>query len=378
MGERAEVVWNIQALRSLAALMVVVYHAGAMVRASLGHVPEFQFLEMGVDIFFVISGFIMVQSNIGRDRSPVEFWWLRLIRIAPTAWLGTTAMIAVFLMGFRPAGLNGFDLGDVIGSYAFLPVQRADGVDAPIVVPAWTLTYEMFFYLIFGCGLLLKSMRATLVFVAIVLGALVAAGALLDIRSFALDFYTRPILLEFLAGCGLGLWFTRAPVRALWKPWVAAALVAVGLGIPALIESSSWMWRDMTGVSRAGILGPSAFLVVFGALMLERSGVRAKSPAVAMLGDTSYALYIFHMLVAHAATTAVAPYLQPWRDEPWAVSALLVTLVVVSLAASIPVFYLFERPVTGWLRRLGRGPARASRNPVAIPPRPAAVSDTRG
>lgn len=338
-------------------MMVVIYHMGAMVRGStIGYMRDFHFLEMGVDIFFVISGFIMVQSNLGRDRSPLSFWWLRLVRIAPTAWLATTAMIVVFVLGFRPAGLQAFDAGDVIGSYTFLPVQRADGVESPIVTPAWTLVYEMFFYLIFGAGLLLKPMRATLIFVTVVLGALVVGGALVDFDLYALEFYTRPILIEFLAGCGLGVWFSREPVRAPWKPWLAVAMMAAGFAIPALAEASGWTWQSGAGASRTAVLGPCAVMIVLGALMLERSGIRARSPAVAMMGDTSYALYLFHMLVAHAAAKVVAPLLEPWRDAPWTVSVMVVALVAISVLASVLIFYLYEKPVTTWLRSLGRSP----------------------
>src|SRR5262249_10848440 len=150
----SSMIQNIQVLRAIAAYLVVVYHIQPHVSNLLSAPMTSDMGAVGVDVFFVISGFIMVFTSSNRERTTWEFWRDRIIRIVPLYWLATFCMIAITLFGFAPSGLHGWDGKDLVTSMFFLPNIRNDGVPEPILSPGWTLIYEMFFYFLFGLTLL--------------------------------------------------------------------------------------------------------------------------------------------------------------------------------------------------------------------------------
>jgi exopolysaccharide production protein ExoZ len=139
---------TIQHLRAIAALGVVFYHASSQVNG--GHSDYVRMGAAGVDLFFVISGFIMWVTAIARDEPPGRFALKRLIRIVPLYWLITTAVLLLVLAKpdlMRSASLN---LTHIASSYGFIawPHPRSAHRFWPLVIPGWTLNYEMLFYAI--------------------------------------------------------------------------------------------------------------------------------------------------------------------------------------------------------------------------------------
>ena len=149
----ANEIYSIQYLRGIAALMVVLLH----VRVQLGRMgyggywPEF--LMAGVDIFFVISGFIMWVTTFDGSTTPWQFLFRRFVRIIPVYWLLTTTTVAVMLVAPSAVQSGRFDSIHVLSSYLFIPtVHPLTGMMEPVLIPGWTLNYEMFFYIIFEIG----------------------------------------------------------------------------------------------------------------------------------------------------------------------------------------------------------------------------------
>ena len=144
---RPEVLVSIQALRALAALAVTTYHA--LQWADGG----FDVGRAGVDVFFVISGFIMWHVTAGRDMAPADFLWRRLTRVAPLYWLSTLGVLAVALVwpAFLPEVRPGW--AHLALSLAFIPHLDPKGLPFPTLPPGWTLNYEAVFYLIFAAAL---------------------------------------------------------------------------------------------------------------------------------------------------------------------------------------------------------------------------------
>src|SRR5215467_252489 len=144
---------GIQVLRALAAVLVTICHAQAEIAkigglasawppAALANLAGF-----GVDLFFVISGFIMVYSTdqlFGTAHGPMEFLKRRLLRIVPLYWIVTSLYLALTLL--IPEFAKGYPAGFLIASYLFIPAARPDGVIEPLVGQGWTLNYEMLFY----------------------------------------------------------------------------------------------------------------------------------------------------------------------------------------------------------------------------------------
>ncbi len=167
----------IQYLRGIAALMVV-WHHGVGQLATLETYFPFRFGTSGVDLFFVISGFIMVVTTAGRDVTPTEFIARRFVRVVPLYWVLTLALAATALVApslFRSVTLTAVSL---IQSLLFIPHFSPShaGMIWPVLVPGWTLNYEMFFYVVFAASLAFSHRLAIL---SITLAMLVASGYLL-------------------------------------------------------------------------------------------------------------------------------------------------------------------------------------------------------
>ncbi len=322
-----ERIWSIQYLRALAALGVVVFHA----LESSPH--RFVIGQAGVDVFFVISGFIMASLMLGRESEPLTFGWRRLVRIVPLYWATTFAALAIALI--RPDFFYRLDasLENAALSLLFVPHASATGGVTPVLWQGWTLEYEMFFYLLCTLALFLPSRR--LIALGVVLTVLVVVGiAARPAEPIALA-YTNPLLLEFGAGVLLALAWRRRWLNALWLG--AAALVA-GVGAYALQQAGL---APVTGV-RIIDWGVPALFIVAGALALEGAGRMPQSRFGLLVGDASYSLYLTHGFV-------VSGFLWFFPETPLPLRVL--ACAVGAVAVAIATFLFFEKPVTGLLKR---------------------------
>jgi peptidoglycan/LPS O-acetylase OafA/YrhL len=336
---------GIQALRFLAAILVVMVHATLYTKERLD--PAFGIWSpggAGVDIFFVISGFVMVVSS--RKLMTQTGGWLvfakrRLIRIVPLYWLITTLKIAALLAVPSVVIHAKLSFYQVVMSYLFFPARNAEGALEPLVGVGWTLNYEMFFYMIFTLALLLR--RDIYWFIGAVLG-LCALGSLVpNIDSDALAFYFNPIVLEFFGGMLL------ARVAATWRfPWWAC-LAAFAVGLALLLAQPGGSFPRFIGS------GLPALLVVSGVVFGERWLAGRIPNFLLNLGAASYALYLFHPLVAPLAPAVLK------RVGLLEVGTSIVACVMISIIVSLITFIVVERRVTRYLNRRLLG-SQSSRN----------------
>lgn len=328
---------NLQALRALAAWMVVAHH----LRAPLGEVwaplGETLIFASGVDIFFVLSGYVMVASTKGRKVSPIAFLRRRLVRIAPLYWLVTTVVIAALLVGLNPIGIASWEWRDIAASYLFLGAERSDGYPGPLLGVGWTLAYEAFFYVSFGLALLSRTNAAATA------GALIAGcvllGAIADPASFIGQFYTAPILLEFALGAGLA----HLSLRRWGGLMLGAGIAGLAIGAAALTTiapSGDLITPGGDGaIWRTICFGVPAALIVAGALASERSGAICRNRFVLDQGDASYALYLIHL-----------PMIQIIEKAAGSGTALLLLAPPVLAVAAHITHQGWERPVMTILR----------------------------
>ncbi|QRM44430.1 acyltransferase [Rhizobium sp. BG4] len=278
--------YGIQYLRAFAALAVVVFHAA---ERTGGH---FAIGAAGVDVFFVISGFIMWVISDRRPVTPQRFLLDRLKRIAPSYWLVTGIMVAGAIAGLFP-NLQ-LSAGHLLGSLFFIPVRSpSTGEIWPVLVQGWTLNFEMFFYVLFA-GALFLPRAWRLLFLTVVFGLFFAAGLIWDPQSAALATYTRPIILEFLGGVFIAeLWLRRKVAgTSLGLACVGAALC----GFAAIYL--------MGAEFDEFICGPLAMALVFGMVSLETGGSIGRMPVLTYLGDASYSIYLWHTLTISVAVKA--------------------------------------------------------------------------
>jgi exopolysaccharide production protein ExoZ len=319
---------SIQCLRALAATAVVIHHACERADAGIGMGAA------GVDVFFVISGFIMFTLAMDPTISMGAFVWNRLARIVPLYWtytvvLALAATVFPFLLPhLRPS------LHDVVRSLAFIPYRDANGDIFPVAVVGWTLNYEVFFYALFAVCVLLPA-RLRLSGLISVIASLVVVGLSIRSDNPILATYTNPLLLEFGAGVLLGRLFKS---DFTCKASTGAALI--GLSIVQLVVVQILLvpvdaWRIV-------LWGLPAICIVTGALIIERHRPRFGLPLLVRLGDASYSTYLLHPQLVTAIMRAVQDFLPLG----------LCVSVVLSNAVGILSFRLFERPCNQFLRPL--------------------------
>ncbi len=342
--------YSVQVLRALAALVVVVHHAGYdadTIAARYGEAPlgldrMFDW-SFGIHLFFVISGFIMLRTarDFGRAGASPRFIGRRLLRIAPLYWLMTTAVLLGSLVapGLLNVPVEGWAL--FFGSYLFIPVTRVNAEIRPILGQGWTLDYEMFFYLLFGAAMVLPR-RAGLSAIAAALIGLVLLGKILPVGSAPLFVWTNGLLLEFLFGIGIGLLDEVG-----WRISRASGIALVVLGLLAAVTlgPASGRFEAVDPVLRGGV--PAA-LILAGSVLMPPWRASRVVVGLAILGDASYSLYLAHpfaiRLLRVGWTATVGSRLPAWLFFGCACLAAVVT--------GILVFRLIEAPTTARLNRL--------------------------
>jgi peptidoglycan/LPS O-acetylase OafA/YrhL len=290
----------LQAARAIAAWLVVTDHA----LLELSHnAPDSPITHLawtlgstGVYMFFVISGFIMVQvswTSFAKAGAPSDFLFRRIIRIVPLYWLGTFAAFASHKIWAAHGAHAG--LIELLCSLGFIPYDSGEDGWLPILPGGWTLNYEMMFYVVFAVGLTLPSNLA-LPTVGAALVSFIIAGSIFGTGAVA--YLASPIVLWFVLGMGLA---------AIWRRFA--------------IAEPAWL------VKSAKVLEP--------------------------FGDASYSTYLVHGLV-------LTLFLHVWIMVAGSPSAWLVPLsLVIVTIAGLSTYAFVEKPVLRALSssRLNGGPA---------------------
>jgi peptidoglycan/LPS O-acetylase OafA/YrhL len=340
--EPVQTIIAIQVLRALAAVAVAVSHFQFDLQRTFGlgaALPPLGYGNAGVDLFFVISGFVMVYASeplFGRRDGPGAFFMRRLIRIVPIYWLVTTLYIVLAFT--LPGHKVTYSAQHIVASYLFIPWPRLDGVMQPVVGQGWTLNYEMLFYAVFALAVLAPR-RMAVTLVALALGVAVLIGALISLPE-PLAFWCDPMLLEFVFGMGLGLAY-REGVRL--PPLVGWLLILAGLVGFALAPWPAWGYSG----TRFLTWGLPAVLMVAGAGFGQLCVSRRWQPLV-LLGEASYALYLLHSIPVRAVLQGAGWAKLDIAAAPWFYLALA---TAGAIALAILVHLAFERPVTRALRR---------------------------
>lgn len=340
---------GIQSLRALGALLVVIFHATNAVRDRVdASAWQFNAGMAGVDLFFVISGFIMVMAtkqfwfsaeNAGPSAAN-HFLRRRLIRIVPLYWMATTLKLAMVLLIPSVAVNTQLETWHTISSYLFIPAWNINHEAFPLLVPGWTLSFEMFFYLLFAGALLLR--KQPVYWLTPILLLLAIFGYTQSPVPYAVMTLLDWKLLEF----GMGMWVALLILKnRMLSPRLAKIVALFALfsllsinGAPA--EVSSFLLFLVRGISSA--------VLVFAIASLE--GVRSfwHHKLFAHLGDASYAMYLFHPFIVGVIGMVLAKLNLPLA------TALPVTIVVSLFAtciAGLLIYRWVEKPTLNYLRK---------------------------
>ena len=256
-------------LRAIAATMVVLYHIFSYHLVRVEDAPNAQWLKEGVAIFFAISGYVMVSSTAASSPGAGHFLWRRFKRVAPLYWVAT---FCIFAGAPEPLWRR------VLASVAFLPAinPTSGAIDAPILNVGWTLNFEMAFYLLFACSMMLPRRIA---FWTLTGGlTLISLSSWLIVsRPIFLAYYGQPFLLDFVAGMLI------AHCRVYLPTW------CFPMGFVLL-----WMVGRLTDIHLLSATIPAA-VILASALSMERW--LPEQRFFVLLGDASYAIYLTHVFV---------------------------------------------------------------------------------
>lgn len=340
---------SIQAARGFAANLVVLSHLSIVeLKYTTGDVlPACTFYGIaGVDLFFVLSGFIMV-AVAGHYTGPVDFLWRRATRIYPTYWLLSLPLVALAIVA--PSFINSSVQTPISLWRSFFLIPDTT---VPLLAVGWTLVHELYFYLVFSIFLALRiPILVGVVGWGVILLLIVATFpdqlAIFPLLRVA----TSPLTVEFMMGLTVGVLWTRG--------WAAGAILAGVVALAGLMLSIihiapilSLSTNPHIDGWRVVIFGLPSALLVYTITGLERLRplLRPKTLMVA-LGDWSYSTYLVHVLVI----SAVGRMLFLFAPNGGVIAS--VTLIATGLIAAnlvgAGVHTLFERPVLNWLHKFG-------------------------
>lgn len=302
-----ERLYSIQALRGVAAFLVLIFHlnailySGAKITNQMGAFWANGFA--GVDMFFVISGFIMVyvtRNIVPGFKNSIRFLFSRIARIYPLWWFFASLMIIYFSVTYgqasAPDKVTGANIAPhIIKSLLLLP-QRHD----PVFGVGWTLIHEMLFYSLFALCLLISQRYLPIILMAwavlIVVIGFISNGQPLHAQNFQ-QLLTSPLNIEFVFGAFAALAFHSFKEKSGFQLlprtlfWLGIVLFILALMIPVPGKKNMFNW------ARVIMFGLPCTLIVFSVACVEQKGKLKVSTPLIELGNWSYSLYLSHMLV---------------------------------------------------------------------------------
>lgn len=343
-------VYNIQVARCIGMFVVLLYHGEDLLSRFYDTTPGMPtFLHGAIDMFFIASGFIMFHTTRHGDRTPYQFLADRFIRVYPIYWITTTIFFVLYLIGMNPAFVSQINFNDYLHSMALIPDIRADGNRAMIVEQAWTLIFEMYFYVLFGLSLFLGSQLRSLIALTAIFGIGPVILHYTDTLPLPLEYVLRPITLEFVAGGVLAMLY-RQNISIPKRVWVIGgwAMLIGGLLIMNVF-SIRYVWAVWTDfLIRIVTFGIPAAMVVAGLLMLEKGEARWMNKPMLFLGAASYTTYIFHMFGLQYTMTALNAL---WPgDSTFQILTIYWVSVAVSFSSSAAMYAWLEIPMTKALK----------------------------
>tara|TARA_R110000868_G_scaffold29558_10_gene110013 strand:- start:813 stop:1886 length:1074 start_codon:yes stop_codon:yes gene_type:complete len=333
---------ELQYLRALAVLLVILGHTHQSEGRFFGDqlLGSFAYFGFsGVDVFFVISGFIIHHLYGGLSGLRPRFFLARLNRIFPLYWVYTAIAVAGYLLVFGDGSATALRDKDWLASITLFPAGSP-----PILPVAWTLTHELYFYLVYAVFLALPARVrpwAVLVWAGLTLGGFLglAAG-----RAPWIELAVSPFNLLFLAGALIAQFAERLMRRKFAALALAVAGIALGLA-----------WTAVHGLE--GLRDPAIRVLVFAPFAIGTVWAvlawRPRLPTLAArIGDWSYAAYLGHALALDILARILVPYLAGtvFASPVFYTAALLASLVLAWLSHR-----LIELP----LLKLGKSAIRA-------------------
>lgn len=325
---------NLQILRGISALLVCCFHFRDDINFSHLKLGEILFSKgsIGVPVFFVISGFIMVfttqKINFEKEhiaRQVISFYKKRIIRIIPLYYLLTFCWIIIG--GSIADYFSGEQFSRLLHSLLFLPDKHL----FPVLFLGWSLNYEMFFYVIFGISLFFTGSRY--IFIMILMVSAYIAGLIFSFENPFLKMATNVLNLHFVTGMLLGLFFVKSNVS---RPY-AAIISSAGILLFAL------MFFKVAVIEKPFLSMMIVSLFVLSFLLFDFSLKYKGAGFLIFLGDISYSLYLSHPFV-----DIIFKKIKIHNDLLRIPFFLLKVVTVIIIAAAL--YHFVEKKMTNYLK----------------------------
>lgn len=339
MGKSSTNLQSIQIMRGIASLLVLLEHISIKGgQYGNGALNGFSVGGAGVDLFFIISGYIMCVSTYDQPLNFAQFIVRRIKRIMPLYWLVTTVALIVFL--YKPTLINssGGETG-IFVSYTLFPNGKKF-----LNANGWTLSYEFFFYFIFGCFIhkgTYKAIKAS----SLILMLLTIIGLCYHFNEPLLFFSTDSLLMEFVFGMGCFYLFNKKSIGLNHKYGIGLFITGVLLfALQISIGATNYQkWQGL-------LWGITILLIFIGLLSLEglmrRSSFLIKT-LLLEIGNSSYSLYLIHPFTLSGTAICLKHF--GMASNPYLFSIILLTISVVT---GHLVYLYVERPLIAFVKKI--------------------------
>lgn len=355
---------SIQFLRAVAALLVVYEHSmdvtkrfGTSWQQKFYHLDNFGCI--GVDLFFVISGFIItyVANKYRGFDDGMNFLQMRFYRINPIYYIATVICLGVYLLQiyvYHVPSTAYMDktISSLVDSLVIIPTSENIRSFSPLLIVGWTLSFEWLFYLLFFLLIVCNVQRKTVLLPCLIL-LLIGVGQLIQSEDLRLQFLTNPILLEFVLGIGICQLYL-SPIKI--PKWIAPSLLAIGLISYLLLirfgYGNVWFYLGaITGKASFNkflLWGIPSGCIVAGCVLLEKNGRLTglfNNQWTLLLGNASYSIYLIHYIIFNALSLVYAKtnFLRQGDIMIW-------LQLIIATAIAIVFYKLVEKPMLNVLQ----------------------------
>jgi peptidoglycan/LPS O-acetylase OafA/YrhL len=323
---------NLQILRGISALLVCCFHFSEDINFEHLRLGEILFKKgsIGVQIFFVISGFIMAFTTMKKDFSKdtfkqiTLFYKRRIIRIVPLYYLLTFAWMIIggsLFLYFQEGNIARF-----IHSVLFLPQKDI----FPVLFLGWSLNFEMFFYLLFGISLVFNIKRYVFIIAFFILTYI--SGFLYPSQNAYIQMITSQLNLYFVAGILLALLLNKITVNKNW-----ATLISV-IGIASFLL----ILLDLVTITNHLLILLIVSLFVLSFLLFDYTFHFKGNRGLIFLGDISYSLYLSHPFVGI--------FFRKFKMEGYFNIPYFVLKIIIVIAVAAFLYYFIEKKITNYLK----------------------------
>ncbi len=348
---------SIHYLRAIAALAVVLHHLPKYL-SDHGVKPSliFEGGASGVDVFFVISGFVMYHSaaHLNGRAAGIDFIVKRIIRVVPIYWIFTLSLFLIAIISpsvFKSLIVNNELL---LKSLFFIPYFDARGLMRPIISQGWTLNFEMLFYTTLSLFIFFRFQNAAMkcVFFLITASTLIFFSIGSEQKNFTYLF--SPIVIEFCMGVLLAYFIKKGLISRFSKlnaSVIAGILILISAFMYSVADTKS-LWS--VGFTRLWEWGLPAFFLVSGLVVYETKNRISNINIINILGDASYIIYLSHGLLFSVVWKSGVHFLSSPTIQ-------LVFMFVLPILFGVLLHFVMEKPVTKYLSSLWKSKFSTSR-----------------